>query len=202
MKRFFLNPIHTAALAACLIPGAVAEEAAQTDEKSYIAEHTAEVPAAFRPALGDHLHCSVFRKFSKNKVDSEKAAAALGPGYGSILGVLESALPDYKIVSAHRCSHDGNRFVHITLVQDAAVMSMIISQKGAEEVSQSGMKPLLSAGGNHIYDAGVRKHRIAAFDTQGHRVSLVSDLSAKENADLLAKVAPGIRTLLVPLEQK
>ncbi len=65
---------------AAALPALAQDVKNSSDEKSYIDEHSAEVPALFRPALGDHLHCSVFRQLLQEPTRFGESGGKSGRG--------------------------------------------------------------------------------------------------------------------------
>ena len=181
---------------------ALGQEAKKSpDEKSYIEEHTAGLPTLFRPAVGDHLHCSVLRKYPKNKLDSEKVAASLGEGYSGSIRLVNDALPAYHVVAAHRCSHDGRSFVHVTLQDDRSLLSLIVTRKDPGESFAKQDQVLAQPEQLPIRDAISKDYRAAAVETGHHLVYLVSDLSRQENIGLMRRIDPKLRDLLAETER-
>jgi hypothetical protein len=172
-----------------------------SDETSYIREHTAQVPPLFRPALGSHLHCSVFRQYPKNQLDSEKAAASLGNGYAGLIPLLSKELPAYHVIAAHQCSHDARKFVHVTLQDHTGLVSLIITRKApGESFANQKMTAPLQTDPLRIQAASSSQHHVAAFQTGEHLAYVVSDRNREENTKLMGKIGPKLQQLLLELE--
>src|SRR5205823_12945526 len=70
-------------------------------QESYIASVSARVAGVMRVGLGDHVHCSVFRKFPKNPPSFEEMTEKLGPDYQELLPIVKDRAPeDLRIVMA------------------------------------------------------------------------------------------------------
>ncbi len=171
-------------------------------QESYISAISEQVPSLMRVGLGDHVHCSVFRKFPKNPPSVAQMAEKLGPEYKDLLPVVSEKMPsDYRVVLGHRCSYHRRKFVHISLTDGSHLVSLVIAKRGSgESFDQSELTAML-ADGLPLYRSSVQRFSIAAFQTDQHLVYVVSDLGQDGSANMLASLAPSIRTALRRAEQ-
>src|SRR5262249_36059180 len=99
-------------------------------QESYIATLSGRVADVMKVGLGDHVHCTVFRKFPKNPPSLEEMTEKLGPDYAGLLPLVKDRMPsDMRIIMAHRCGYHGRKFVHLALQGDSKLVSLVISLK-------------------------------------------------------------------------
>jgi hypothetical protein len=149
-----------------------------------------QVGLPFRAGLGDHVHCAVFGKHPQNPPRVEQFVHDLGPQYADLLETVQGRLPaDYRIITAHRCSYHGRRFVHLAFRSSAGLSSLIIADQKEGE-----MLPVT------IQDAAVQRFQIAAFGTRSHLVYFISDSSSAQNQAVMSALAPAVRSVLDKIE--
>lgn len=170
--------------------------------ESYIAAISNRIPSILRVGLGDHVHCSVFRKFPKNPPAIAEMSESLGQEYRPLLEVVRAQVPDgFQIVMAHECSYHGRRFVHLTLKGDSGLVSLVITRKQAgESFKDSELQSVFEAGGLPVFPGRVQRFGISGFETGSHLAYLVSDLPDQSHSDLMLALAPGVHSVLAGLE--
>jgi anti-sigma factor (TIGR02949 family) len=198
------------AVAATLVIGAVGGSVAyhfgymrfsRESQDSYIASVNSQVPTVMRIGLSDHVHCSVFRKFPRNPPKVEEMAAKLGPEYAGLIPIVREHVPDeFRLVMAHQCGYRGRKFVHLALKSDSRLISLVIAVKGAgESFSAEQLLPALTEFGIPLYNAGVQRFQIAAFESSDRLVYVISDLPQGRNTEMLRAMAPALREYLQKL---
>jgi anti-sigma factor (TIGR02949 family) len=166
-------------------------------QKTYISRVSANLAAILQVGLGDHIHCSIFRKYPKDPPPIEKMEAELGPAYSRLLPVVRTAVPQgYKVILAHQCSYAGRKFVHLTLEKDGALLSLVIARKQTGE-SLDGLSPAAEPSGVRIYQSAAGRYQVAGFEAGDFFAYVVSELRNKENLQIAAIVAPGVREFLM-----
>ena len=194
------------AVAATLVIGVVGGSVAyhfgymrfsRASQDSYIASVNSQVPTVMQIGLSDHVHCSVFRKFPKNPPKVEEMAAKLGPEYAGLIPIVRQHVPDeFRLVMAHQCGYRGRKFVHLALKNDSRLISLVIAMKGAGE---SFSAPAFLESGIPLYNAGVQRFQIAAFESGDRLVYVISDLPQERNTEMLRAMAPSLRDYLQKL---
>ena len=171
-------------------------------QESYIASISTRVAALMRVGLGDHIHCAVFRKFPKNAPTAEEMTKKLGPQYAELISVVKNHVPgEYRLVMAHQCRYHTRRFVHLTLMGDSKLISLVIARKGdGESFDAQSLIPALTQSGIPFYRAGVQRFQMTAFETRDYLAYVVSDLSQQQNLDIMLALAPGVQEVLHKLE--
>jgi hypothetical protein len=152
--------------------------------------------------LGDHVHCTVFRKFPKQPPAREKMLADLGPENSPLLPLVQERIPkDYRVIMAHRCSYRGRKFVHLAMRGDSGLISLVIARReSGEAFGRDKLAPVLAQSGIPIYQGQVRRFAIAGFESRDHLVYLVSDLGEQRNLALLASLSAPVQSFLSRLE--
>jgi hypothetical protein len=166
-------------------------------QNTYISRVSANLAATLKVGLGDHLHCSIFRKYPKDPPPVEKMEGELGPAYAGLLPVVRSAVPQgYKVIMAHQCSYAGRKFVHLTLEKDGGLLSLVVSRKQSGE-SLDGLSAAAEPSGVRIYQSGAGPYQVAGFEAGNFFAYVVSGLMNKEHLQIASSVAPGVREFLM-----
>jgi len=171
-------------------------------QEAYIGSISRKVAGILRVGLGDHVHCTVFRKLPKEPPPAAELVAELGPEYSGLYSIVHARTSEqYRVVMAHRCSYHGRKFVHLALQGDSKLLSLVITRKGqGESFGRDQLAPALSESGISMYAGGVQRFAIAGFESPDHLVYLVSDLDKRQNLNLLASLATPVHAFLGRLE--
>jgi len=172
-----------------------------TSQESYIATVSAKISPMMQVGLGDHIHCSVFRKFPKTAPSIEKLEQNLGPQYRGLLPIVQHNVPaDYRLMLGHQCRYHGRRFVHLSFMNDSHLLSLVIAKKGeGESFEASGLLPALAQSGIPMYQSSIQRFEMSAFESRGFMVYFVSDLPAADNSRITMAMAPAVKDLLAKL---
>jgi anti-sigma factor (TIGR02949 family) len=174
----------------------------RNSRESYIGSVNSKIPALMRVGLGDHIHCSVFRKYPVSPPTVEQMSAALGPQYGGLIPIVKQYVPaGFRLVLAHQCRYHERKFIHLALKNDSRLLSLVITRKiDGESFSKDELLPALSESGISIYRAGVQRFQIAALESSAYIVYVISDLPQPQNMELMRAIAPALRNYLGKLE--
>lgn len=169
-----------------------------SSQESYIATVSNQVATIMRVGLGDHIHCSVFRKYPKDAPTVAKLIAGMTPEFRGLIPMVKDHIPgDYELEMAHKCRYHLRPFVHISLRKGPSLMSLVIAEKkDGESFVTDGLVPSLQQSGISVYRAGAQHFHIAAFETGKHMVFVVSDLPDQTNTETMLAIAPGVRDFL------
>jgi hypothetical protein len=171
-------------------------------QESYIASVSMQVATLMRVGLGDHLHCAIFRKYPKNAPKVEEFVAKMDPRYAGLIPIVRSRVPEtYRMMMAHECSYHRRKFVHLALKNDSNTLSVVIARKSEGESFQTeSMLPALVQSGIPMYQAGVQRFQMTAFETSSHLVYFISDLAQQQNTNLMLALSPDMKTFLSKIE--
>lgn len=166
--------------------------------ESYIASVSYRVVSMMRIGLGDHISCAVFRKYPGHPPAPAEFKDDLGPQFAGLVDVVRDHVPrEYRLMMAHRCSYHGRQFVHLTWKNGDHLLSLMITRRApGERFDASGLLPALQESGIPIYQQGVQRFRISAFESGDDLVYLISDLPQRQNSAVMLAMAPGIRDFL------
>jgi hypothetical protein len=115
-----------------------------------------------------------------------------------VTGVVQAP---YRLVLAHHCRYHGRRFAHLVMKNGSSLMSVVVTRKQGGESFRYGAQALaVLRAGMAVYETGAQRFQIAAFETQGHLVYLVSDGAQRENTETLVAMAPRIAAALARAE--
>jgi hypothetical protein len=202
---FLLAP--AAAAAALCVGVAVAYQQGhlrftRDSQESYIASVSSQIGTLMRVGLGDHIHCAVFRKYPKNPPKTEELVGTLGPEYSGLIPIVRSQVPEnYHMMLAHQCRYHGRRFVHLSLMNDSHLLSLMVTRKSAgESFDGTGMLPALVQSGIPMYRADVQRFTITAFESRDFLIYFVSDLPREQSNEMMLSMAPAVQSFLKNLE--
>ena len=166
-------------------------------QESYLASISAPVPDILRVGLGNHVHCAVFRAFSKQHPTSEEMAHDLGQ-YKDLAPVVAKLIPSgYQLEMAHQCRYHTRRFVHLTMRKGSTLVSLVISPRGdGESFERDQLFPALTQSGIDVYEGRAQRFQISGFQTRDYVVYVVSNLGREDNLNLLVALAPSVASLL------
>jgi len=171
-------------------------------QESYIASVSTQIATLMRVGLGDHIHCSVFRKYPKNPPTTEEFVEEMNPQYAGLIPIVRGQVPDsYRMMLAHECRYHGRKFVHLSLMNDSNMLSLVITRKAAgESFRKEDMLPALVQSGIPMYQTGVQRFQMTAFETRDYLVYFISDLGKQQNTDLMLALGPRVKDFLQKLE--
>jgi anti-sigma factor (TIGR02949 family) len=159
----------------------------QASQDSYVATMAARVSRIMAVGLRDHIHCSVFRKFPKQGMVSDKLFH--DAEYRDLAQLVKDKV--------HRCKDQGCEFVHLSWRGNGALLSLVVSRKGPGESFQADeLVPALVSSGLPVYRADVQRFHVAGFETARHLVYMVSDLDREENTRIMLAMSADVRQAL------
>lgn len=159
----------------------------RTPEEAILQKTSGRLAVLLNVGLRDHLHCTVFRKYSKQPETLEQMAAHLGPEFAGLAPVVKAKLPgDFHIVQGHRCRAGDRRYVHFIMEGgDHKLLSLILTQRQPGESLSGG-----------IYQQGVERYQVVGFESHAYLVYIISDLDPQRNLQMAANLAPAVRAYL------
>ena len=171
-------------------------------QESYIGSVSTHIATLMRVGLGDHIHCSVFRKYPKNPPTTEEFVKRMAPQYAGLVPIVRSQIPaSYRMMLAHQCGYHRRKFVHLSLMSDSNMLSLVITRKGdGESFSTEDMLPALVQAGIPMYQSSVQRFQMTAFETRDYLVYFVSDLPKQQNTELMLALGPKVKDFLVSAE--
>jgi len=171
-------------------------------QESYYTSLSTQVAGLMRVGLGDHIHCAYFRKFPANAPSPQEFVSKLGPEYAGLLPIVREYVPgSYRLMLAHQCRYHGRKFVHLSLLDNGHLMSVVLSRKnGGESFSAEGMLPSLVQSGIPMYQSNAQRFQLSAFESRDYLVYVISDLPRQKNAELMIAMAPPVKDFLKNLE--
>ena len=171
-------------------------------QESYVVSVSNQIATLMRVGLGDHIHCSVFRKYPKNPPTTEEFAQKLGPDYAGLIPIVREQVPEnYGMTLAHQCTYNKRKFVHLSFKNDSNMLSLLITRKGSgESFRTEDMLPALMQAGIPMYQAGAQRFQMTAFETRDYLVYFVSDLGKDGNTNLMVALGPKLNDYLRKLE--
>ena len=180
----------TALLVACAALVTVYEKGylpiAFGSQANYIASLSANMPELVKVGLGDHIHCAVFRKYPKDPPTPAEFVESIGPKYAELVRIVQhNTPPGYRMLLAHECHYRGRGFIHLTLGAGDHLISLMITPRRTSEALRA-----------PLWQGSAESYQVAAFASPRFVVYVASDLSAGQNAALLAAMVPEVKTLL------
>lgn len=171
-------------------------------QESYITSVSTHIATLMRVGLGDHIHCSVFRKYPENPPTTEQFIEKMNPQYAGLIPIVRSQVPDnYRMMLAHQCSYHRRKFVHLSLMSESNMLSLVMTKKAdGESFRTEDMLPELVHAGIPMYQSSVQRFQITAFETRDYLVYFISDLPKQQNTNLMLALGPKVKDFLVAEE--
>jgi len=171
-------------------------------QESYIGSVSTRIATLMRVGLGDHIHCAVFRKYPKNPPTTQDFIEKMNPQYAGLIPIVRNQVPDsYRMMLAHQCSYHRRKFVHLSLMNDSNMLSLVITRKGdGESFNTEDMLPALVQAGIPMYQSSVQRFQISAFETRDYLIYFISDLPKQQNTELMLALGPKVKDFLVSEE--
>jgi anti-sigma factor RsiW len=155
-------------------------------EEAILRKASGRLAAVLNVGLRDHLHCAVFRKYSKQPEPATQMAAQLGPEFAGLAPLIQAKLPaNFRILQGHRCQVAGREYVHFIISSGDKLLSLVLTRKQPGESLSGG-----------IYQEGVDRFQVVGFESHDYLVYLISDMDAQQNLQLAANLAPVMRDYL------
>jgi hypothetical protein len=165
-------------------------------QDAYIRKVSTTLAAVLKVGLGDHIHCSVFRKYPQKPPTVAEMEEKLGPSYQGLLLLVKSAVPEgYQVIMAHQCGYAGRKFVHLTLKNGSHLASLVIARRNEGE-SLAGMTPTTTSSGVTVIQVSADRYQVAGFESGQYLAFVVSDTEGDTNLQLAADLAPSIHDFL------
>jgi anti-sigma factor (TIGR02949 family) len=177
-----------AAAAVILCAGLLSLWRAKTDpEGAILRKASGRIGAVLNVGLRDHLHCAIFRKYSRQAVAPAEMAAELGPGFADLAPLVQTKLPgDFRIIQGHHCDAGGRPYTHFIISGGGGkIVSLILTRRRPGELLRGG-----------IHQMGVDRFQVVGFESHDYLVYLISDLDAQQNLQWTANLAPTLRAFL------
>jgi hypothetical protein len=173
-----------------------------SSQESYIGSVSTHITTLMRVGLGDHIHCAVFRKYPKNPPTTQEFIEKMNRQYAGLIPIVRSQVPDsYRMMLAHQCSYHRRKFVHLSLMNDSNMLSLVITRKGdGESFNTEDMLPALVQAGIPMYQSSVQRFQISAFETRDYLIYFISDLPKQQNTELMLALGPKVKNFLVSEE--
>jgi anti-sigma factor (TIGR02949 family) len=166
-------------------------------QSAYVQRVSSSLAAILRLGLGDHIHCSIFRRYPQAPPPVEKMETDLGPSYKGLLPVVRATIPEgYRLIMGHQCSYAGRKYIHLTFEKGGRLLSLVVARKDPGE-SLGGLPAAAEPSGIPIYQSAAGRYEVAGFEAGNFLAYVVSDLSGKTNLQIAANVAPGVREFLM-----
>jgi hypothetical protein len=156
-------------------------------EEAILRKTSGRLAALLNVGLRDHLHCAVFRKYSKQPVAARQMAADLGPEFAGLVPLVQAScrrFPRHPGSSLHRRRTPVHASHHFRRWRRQARLARPDSQAPSESLS----------GG--IYQTGVDRFQVVGFESHDYLAYVISDLDASQNLQLEAAMAPVVREYL------
>ncbi len=122
--------------------------------------------------LGDHVHCTLYRRYDQAEITLDEAVTEIRPDDAELARVVRAALPsEYRLRLSHRCPYRGREFLHFALTGEGGELISVLFTEREEGERIAGVIEASRAGAFEIavFEDGV-------FEDGGRWVFVVSDL--------------------------
>jgi hypothetical protein len=147
----------------------------------------AESPV-MRVGLHDHVHCALFQKFGDKGRPIAVLTRNLAPEFGDLAKIVQQNVPELRVIEAHKCKVAGRDYFHVIARKGARTMSLVVTARRTGETLEGEVS-------DHTGELN-----IAAFETPGHLVYLVSNLDAQANLTTMRAMTPALRDVFRRVE--
>jgi len=155
-------------------------------EEAILKKTPGRLAALLNVGLRDHLHCAVFRKYSRQPEPARQMAADLGPEYAGLVPLIQAKLPaGFEIIQAHHCTAARRQYTHFIIAGDGKLVSLILTRARPDESMSHG-----------IYQAGVDRFQVVGFESHDLLAYVISDMDAQRNLAWAVNLAPTVRQYL------
>jgi len=159
---------------------------ASDPEEAILKKTTGRLAAVLNVGLRDHLHCAVFRKYSKATEPASQMSADLGAAFAPMATLIQAKLPsNFRIIQGHRCEAGGRQFTHFIVAGRDKIASVILTTRLPGESLAGG-----------IHQTGADRFQVVGFQTGRYLIYVISDLDAQQNLQVASGLAPSLRAFL------
>jgi hypothetical protein len=170
-------------------------------QTAYVDDISATLPKLMRVGFVDHLHCTIFGKNYAKHFDLPRILESLGTRNSQLYPIFRQHLPaGYTILSGHICEVRHRKYLHLVAKNGDSLVSLLFTRRGAGEAFENDMRAVSAETGFPLYSADAQRFHLAAIETPGFLVFLVSDLADGRNAAILSGMSPQIAHLAGTLE--
>jgi hypothetical protein len=142
--------------------------------------------------VNGHLHCAIADTYPRQTQRAEMAEA-LGVQFAPMLQPLLDADGVDEAISAHRCTAAGRAYIHIILRPGQTLVSVILTQRGDQEVFPRALAGrVVRAAGIQLHEGTRDGYSVAAFESGRYLAYIVSALPGRQNSELASRLAPVI----------
>jgi len=129
--------------------------------------------------VNDHVRCAIAGTYAER-------TQGLGTPFGPMLQpLLAAAGAEYTLVSAHNCTPAGRAYIHIVFRRGKTLVSVILTQRGDQEVFPR-------APDARVHEGRRGGYSVAAFESGAYLAYIVSALPAQQTKQLASRLAPVI----------
>lgn len=202
-RQWAVAAVLLVACAAAVVMGpwdSMPDLADRRGQDAFVQRVSQSIASVLRVGLGDHIHCTIFRRYPKDPPRLEQMAESMGPTYKPLVPLVKASISsEYRIIMAHQCGYGGRRFAHMTLRRGSNLVSLIVARKKAGE-SLAGMTPAGHLSGIAVYQAAAARYEVAAFETDQYLAFVISDLSDQKNLQVAHQLAPAVHAFLAKIQ--
>lgn len=149
-------------------------------------------------AAGDHRNCAVRFRLAQQPIELNVAGKEYDRAYTDLTNAVMRGGGEFAgqltLVKAHSCVFENRRFGHIILKHQGRLVSVLVTElvAGPDQSSDLSAESTEFSKGTEPIVATCSKvdgYQVACFNTGGHAVFVVSDLSEEENMTVARRLA-------------
>ncbi len=149
-------------------------------------------------ATGDHRECALEHKLIGTVISLSEAGRVYDRAYANLAdqASLQAVLPaGAQLIDAHSCAFAGQRFAHAVIKYHDQIVSIVVARNDANPKAQRAMP------GDFAAAFKSDSYQVAAFQTEGHAVFVISTLNETDNMAIARSVSPLLEKQLRSSEQ-
>lgn len=149
-------------------------------------------------ATADHRECALEHKLSGTIISLAEAGRVYDRAYAALAdqASLQASLPvGAQLIDAHSCAFAGRRFAHLVIKYHDQIVSIAITR------NEGNAKGPTVAPGDMAAPFKSDSYQVAAFQSAGHAVFVISSLNETDNMTIARSVSPLLEKQLRSAEQ-
>ena len=157
-------------------------------QEIYIAQVVRGLSPLWTAGVGDHIHCAFYRTFPPEGPSRRLVVEELGEEWAAIEEAVQRHAPEgFEVRLAHRCRRAGREFIHLALLREAELMSLVLTRMRPGE---------FVAPAPGIASGRADRFAVAGFEVNGYAAFVVSELDEEHNLAAARNWATPLREFL------
>ncbi|HYE73020.1 MAG TPA: hypothetical protein VEF04_06810, partial [Blastocatellia bacterium] len=150
--------------------------------------------------IGDHIHCTVNRDYSRGPRSDERIQHDLGSDFADLLPLIRELAPEHTVFLGHVCNFQGRDFVHLILTRGNTPVSVTLTRKRGETFDSEHSIASHKSAVVPLYLSQIDGLSVASFETVKYLGFVISGLPRTEHQQIAASITPKLRDFALRVE--